>query len=71
MVKMSSAVGVALAVSPLRPLISLRRDLRLKVSLETVPWLQACAHSVTTHFHHLEGDHLAVGAVAGSSGIGR
>jgi len=40
-VKMISAVGVALAVFPLRQLLSLRRVFRLKVSLETVLWLRA------------------------------
>jgi len=52
MVKMGSAVGVALAGFPLRQLLSLRLvSQRLKVSLETVFRLQTCAHSVTAHFH--------------------
>jgi len=49
---MGSAVGVALAGSPLRQLLSLRRaSQRLKVSLETALRLQTCVHSVTAHFH--------------------
>ena len=57
LVKMGSAVGVALAGFPLRQLLSLRRvSQRLKVSLETALWLRACAHSVTAHFHQPEGE---------------
>ncbi len=52
LVKMGSAVGVALAGFPLRQLLSLRLvSQRLKVSLETALRLQTCAHSVTAHFH--------------------
>jgi len=50
-VKMSLAVGVTLAGFPLRQLLSLRRGLRLKVSLETAFWLQAAPTAFRLSFH--------------------